>query len=85
MVSTIVNAVAAFDDTDILMRRPGMKNMQVSRSQYSDWLQAVLSGSRIPVGVKFSAPVQIGPAAQQASCTRVPDLFPGRKAAGAWR
>jgi hypothetical protein len=39
------------------------------RSRYSDWLWAGWSGDQIPVGARFSAPVQTGPAAHPASCT----------------
>jgi hypothetical protein len=35
----------------------------------SHWLWAGLSGDQIPVGARFSAPVQIGPGAHPASCT----------------
>jgi hypothetical protein len=38
-------------------------------SRYSDWLRAGWSGDRIPVGARFSAPVQTGPGAHPASCT----------------
>jgi hypothetical protein len=34
-------------------------------------------GDRIPVGAKFSAPVQTGPAAHPASCTMGTGSFPG--------
>jgi len=40
------------------------------------------SRSRIPVGVKFSAPVQIGPGTHPASVQWVQSPFPGGKAAG---
>ena len=46
---------------------------------YSDWLQAGRSGDRIPVGARFSAPVQIGPGAHPASCTMGTGSFPGVK------
>ena len=48
-------------------------------SQYSDWLRAGRSGDRIPVGEKFSAPVQTGPGAHPASCTMGTGSFPGVK------
>jgi len=35
---------------------------------YSYWLWAGRSGDRIPVGVRFSAPVQIGPGTHPAPC-----------------
>jgi hypothetical protein len=40
-------------------------------------LRAGLSGDRIPVGARFSAPVQTGPGAHQASCTMGTGPFPG--------
>ena len=49
------------------------------RSQYSDWLQAGRSGDQIPVGARFSAPVQTGPGAHLASCTMSTGFFPGGK------
>ena len=53
-------------------------------SRYSDSLQAGRSRDRIPVGARFSAPVQTGPGVYPASCTMVTGSFPGGKAAGAW-
>ena len=47
------------------------------RSRYSDWLRAGRSGDRIPVGVRFSAPVQTSPGAHSASCTMGTGSFPG--------
>ena len=45
----------------------------------SDWLWAGLSGDRIPVGARFSAPVQTGPGAHPASCTMGTGSLPGVK------
>ena len=42
-----------------------------------NWLRAGRSGDRIPVGARFSAPVQTGPEAHPASCTMVSGSFPG--------
>ena len=41
-------------------------------------------GDRIPVGARFSAPVQTGPGAHPASYTMGTGTFPGVKAAGVW-
>ena len=38
-------------------------------SRYSDWLRAGWSRVRIPVGARFSAPVQTSPGSHPASCT----------------
>jgi hypothetical protein len=39
---------------------------------------------KIPVGARFSAPVQTGPGAHPASYPTGPGSLPGGKAAGAW-
>jgi hypothetical protein len=46
-------------------------------SRYSGWLRAGRSGDRIPVGARFSAPLQTGPGAHPASCTMGTGSFPG--------
>ena len=48
-------------------------------SRYNDWLRAGRSGDRIPVGERFSAPVQTGPGPHPASCTMGTGSFPGVK------
>ena len=47
------------------------------RSRFSDWLRAGRSGDRIPMGARFSAPVQTGPGAHPSSCTVGAGSFPG--------
>jgi len=49
------------------------------RSWYSDWLRAGRSGDRIPVGARFSAPVQTVPGAYPTYCTMRTESFPGIK------
>ena len=46
---------------------------------YSDSLRVGRSGDRIPVGARFSAPVQTCPGAHPASCTMGTGYFPGVK------
>jgi hypothetical protein len=48
-------------------------------SRYSDCLRAGRSGDGIPVGVRFSAPVQTGREAHPASCRVGTGSFPGVK------
>ena len=50
-----------------------------SYSRYSDWLWAGQSGDRMPVGARFSTPVQTGPRAHPASCTMHTGSFLGVK------
>ena len=50
--------------------------------RYSDLLRAGRSGDRIPVGVRFFAPVQTGPGAHPASYTVGTGYFPGVKRPG---
>jgi len=45
----------------------------------SHWLQAGLSGDRIRVEARFSAPVQTGPGTHPVSCTMGSGSFPGVK------
>ena len=49
------------------------------RSRYSDWLLAGRSGDRIPVGARFSKPVQTGSGAHPPSWTMGTGSFPGGK------
>ena len=53
--------------------------MKGQLSRYSDWLRAGRSGVRIPVGARFSTPVQTGPGAHPVSCTMSTGSFPGVK------
>ena len=48
-------------------------------SRYSDWLRAERSGDRIPVGARFSAPVQTGTGAHPTSCTLRTGSFLGQR------
>jgi hypothetical protein len=49
---------------------------------FVDSLRDGLSGDRIPVGARFSAPVQTGPGAYPASYTMGTGSFPGVKRPG---
>ena len=46
---------------------------------------AGMSGDRIPVGARFSAPIQTGSEVHPASCRMGTVSLQGGKAAGAWR
>ena len=54
----------------------------VAGSRYSDSRRAGRSGDRIPVGARFSAPVQTGPGAHPASYTICTGYFPAVKRLG---
>ena len=54
-------------------------NLSLRVGRYSDSLQVGRSGDRIPVGARFSAPVQTGPGAHPVSCTMGTGSFPGVK------
>ena len=72
--------------TDVKYKESGRWVPTFSRkSLIIDSLRAGRYGNRIPVGARFSAPVQTGPGAHPASYTLGPDLCLGVKAAGAWR
>ena len=58
-------------EEDCILYGPG------ERSRFSDSLRAGRSGDRIPVEVRFSAPVQTGPGAHPFSCTIGTGSFPG--------
>jgi hypothetical protein len=54
----------------------------MERSRYSDSLRAGRSGDRIPVGARFSAPVQTSPGAHPVSYTMGTGSLPGVKRPG---
>ena len=62
-----------FDGVTVETRVPGWL------SRYSDWLRAGWPGDRIPIGARFSSPVQSGPWAHPAFCTMGTGSFPGIK------
>ena len=48
-------------------------------NRYGDLLRAGRSGNRVPVGERFSAPIQTGLGAHPAYCTMRTGYFPGVK------
>ena len=76
--TTTVNrgTVSRFDSVLLCPCGPGQ------HSEYSDSLRAGRYGDRIPVGARFSAPVQTDPEAHPASCTIGTGSFPGVKRPG---
>jgi hypothetical protein len=77
--------VPTFSTTSFQLTRSLMDCVQLiiaiiiksSLSRYSDWLRAGRSGDRIPVGARFSPPVQTGPGTHPVSCTMGTGSFPG--------
>jgi hypothetical protein len=61
--------------------RPLINSGPGYRGRYNDSLWVERSGDRIPLGARFSAPVQSGPGAYPASCT----VGTRSLVAGAWR
>ena len=55
------------------------KVLYTGRAGIAQLLRAGRSEDRIPVGARFSAPVQIGPGVYPASCTMGAGPFPGVK------
>jgi hypothetical protein len=53
----------------------------VKLSRYSEWLRDGRFGDRIPVGARFFASVQTGPATHPFSCTMGTGSFPGVESA----
>jgi hypothetical protein len=60
----------------------GLRPSMVHWLYTSDSLQAGRSGNQIPVGARFSAPIQTVPGAYPASCTMGTRSFPGVKRPG---
>ena len=63
----------------LILRAPYTLSCGPGSCQYSHWLRAGRFGDRIPVGARFSAPVQTDPGAHPASCTMGTGSFPGVK------
>ena len=55
------------------------KNTKLTDIHVNNWLRVGMSGDRIPVGARFSAPVHTGPGAHPACCTMDTGSFPGVK------
>jgi hypothetical protein len=77
IVSAAWNKSSTLDITSALIICPYCGPGYLSR--YNDWLRSGRSGYRVPVGARFSAPVQTDPGAHPASCTMGTGSFSGVK------
>jgi hypothetical protein len=78
-ISTVVWRQDTIAHTSIYFLLAIIRMWTGKRSRYSDWLRAGRSGDRIPVGARFSAPVQAGPGAPPSHLYNGYRVFPGDK------